>query len=218
MTDATIEQQGEPKMRREHLEVPQAADSSSRSSSSSSSSESSTDTEMGLVDVCTFLSENSEADSRCRGGPVTLDLTEWDFSKADCRNKCKKLVVNWKPLLLIGSPVESVGTGQPVRAVLHLAFICELYEIQVHGGRYLLHTHSHSAESWEQSTVVDFTNSFPDTFQTVTDRSLFGQNVPHGMDTPTRWLTNSSRIAQALSSSTHSSTVRRTIMSAKSQQ
>ena len=53
MTDATVEQQGEPKRRREHLEVPQATDSSS---SSSSSSESSTDTEMGLVDVCTTIS------------------------------------------------------------------------------------------------------------------------------------------------------------------
>ena len=47
MTDATVEQQRDPKRRKEHLEVPQASDSSS---SSSSSSESSTDTEMGLVD------------------------------------------------------------------------------------------------------------------------------------------------------------------------
>ena len=47
-TDATVEQQGESKRCREHQEVPQAADSSSRSSSSS---ESSTDTEMGLADV-----------------------------------------------------------------------------------------------------------------------------------------------------------------------
>ena len=45
MTDATIEQQGEPKRRKEHPEVQQAADSSG----SSSSSESSTDTDMGLV-------------------------------------------------------------------------------------------------------------------------------------------------------------------------
>ena len=82
MTDATVQQQGESKRRREHLEVPQAADSSN-------SSESSTDTEMGLVDVCTILCENS--------GPVTLDLTEWDFSKADCRNKCRKLVENSIP-------------------------------------------------------------------------------------------------------------------------
>ena len=207
MTDAIVEQQGEPKRRREHLEAPQVTDSSS----SSSNSKSSTDTEMGLVDVCTIISENCEAESRCRGGPVTLDLTEWDFSKADCRNECRKVVENSKPLLLIGSPIYSVGTGQPVQAVLHLAFNCELYEIQVHGGRYFLHTHSHSADSWEQSTVVDFMNRFPATFQTVTDWSLFGQDVPHGVNTLTRWLTNSGCIAQALSSSTHSSTVRQTI-------
>ena len=135
-----------PKRRKEHPEMPQAADSRS---SSSSSNESSTDTEMGLVDMRTIRCENSEAESRCRGGPVTLDLMEWDFDKADCRNKCRKLVENSKPLLLIGSPIGSASTGQPstgrgdkeqARAVLHLAFICELYDIREHGGRYFLHT------------------------------------------------------------------------------
>ena len=47
MTEATVEQQVGSKRRREHPEVPQAADSSS------SSSESLSDTEMGLADVCT---------------------------------------------------------------------------------------------------------------------------------------------------------------------
>ena len=61
-------------------------------------------------------------------------------------------------------------------------------------------------------------NRFPDTFQTVIDRSLFGPSVPHGMNTLTRWLTNSGCVAQALSSLTHSSTVRQTILSAVSQQ
>ena len=58
MTDATVEQQGESKRRREHPEVPQAAENSG--CSSSRSSESSTDTEMGLVDVCTIICGNSE--------------------------------------------------------------------------------------------------------------------------------------------------------------
>ena len=203
--------------------MPQATDSSS---SSSSSSESSTDTEMGLVDMCTILCENSEAESRCRGGLVTLDLTKWNFSKADCRKKCRKLVEISKQLLLIGSTIDLASTGQPstgrgdkeqARTVLHLAFICELYEIQVHGGRYFLHTHSHSADSWEQPTVVDFMNRFPDTFQIPIGASL-AQVSLHGVNTLTRWLTNSGCIAQALSSSTHSSTVRQTIMSAMSQQ
>ena len=88
----------------------------------------------------------------------------------------------------------------------------------MHGGQYFLHTHSHSADSWEQPTVVDFMNRFPDTFQKVTDTSLFGPNFPHGKNTLTKWLTISGCVAQALTSSTHSSTVRQTIMSAMSQQ
>ena len=66
------------------------------------------------------------------GGPVTLDLTKWDFNKADCRTRCRKLIENSKLLLLMGSPIDSGGKDEEqTRAVLHLAFICELYEIQV---------------------------------------------------------------------------------------
>ena len=110
MTDATVQQQGESKRRRERPEVPQAA-----GSRSSSSSESSTDTEMGLVDVCTIHCDNSKAEGRCEGGPITLDLTKWVFDKAHGRNKCRKLVENSKPLLLIGSPIDS-GGGDKERA------------------------------------------------------------------------------------------------------
>ena len=139
--------------------------------------------------MCTI---NSEAEGSHRGGLVTLDLTKWDFDKADCRNKCRNLVENSKPLLLIGSPIDyGRGDKEQARAVLHLPFICELYEVQVHGGLYFLHTRSHFADSWEQSTVVDFMNRFPDTFLTVTDRSLFGPNVPYCTNALTKWLTNS---------------------------
>ena len=137
MTDATVDQQGESKRRREHPEVPQAADSGI------SSSESSTDTEMNLVDVCTILCDNSKAEGRCEGGPATLDLTKWDFNNSDCWTRCRKLIENSKPLLLIGSPIDlGRENKERVRGVLHLAFICEL-----HGGRYFLHAHSHSAGS-----------------------------------------------------------------------
>ena len=56
MTNANVEQQGESRRRREHPEVPQAVENSNNSTenSSSSSNSSSTDTEMGLVDVCTI--------------------------------------------------------------------------------------------------------------------------------------------------------------------
>ena len=78
-----------------------------------------------------------------------------------------------------GQPVTGRGDKERARAVLHLAFICELHEMQVHGGRYFLHTHSHSsADSREQQTVVDFMNRFSDTSQTVTDQSSFGPKCP----------------------------------------
>ena len=125
MTDATVEQQGESKRRREHPEVPQAAESSS-------SSQRSTDTEMGLVDVCPNLCDYSEAECRCDGGPIS-------------RNGCRKLIENSKQLLLIGSPIYSGQENKErARGVLHLAFICELYGTQLHGVRYFLHAHSHS--------------------------------------------------------------------------
>ena len=120
MTDATVKQQGESKRRREHPEVPQAADSSS-------SSESSTDTN-GLsrcvyYSVCGISTRwftgkpvavaegreggNSEVSERDgvtgkpaavaegrEGGPTTLELTTWDFNIADCRTRCRKLIEN----------------------------------------------------------------------------------------------------------------------------
>ena len=131
MTGVTVEQQGGSKRRREQPEVPQA---SQGSSSSSSSSGSSTDTEMGSVDVFAILCDNSEVSKRDRDtvklvavaegrggplrfaegredGPITLDLTTWDFNKARCRTKCRKLVENSKPLLADGS-----GGGDTERA------------------------------------------------------------------------------------------------------
>ena len=55
-------------------------------------------------------------------------------------------------------------------------------------------------------------NRFSDVFHAITERDLSGVN------TTTRWLTNSGCVAQAPSSLTHSPTVRQTIMSAMSQQ
>ena len=92
---------------------------------------------IGLVAVCTILCDSSGASKRDRftekpvavaeereGGPVTLDLTQWDFNKADCRTRCRKLIENSKPLLLMGSPIVSGGEDEEqIRAVLHLAFV-----------------------------------------------------------------------------------------------
>ena len=64
--------------------------------------------------------------------------------RADCRNKCIKLVENSTPLLLIGSSIDSGRENKErARAVLHLAFMYELDEIQLHGvGISFTRTHS----------------------------------------------------------------------------
>ena len=99
MTNVPNEQQREPKRRKEQSTMPEAADSSSKSSSSSS--ESSTDTNMGLVDLCTTLLSNAEAQGPLQRRSWSLDLLmtdaqgrTWDFSKADCRARCRQMVEN----------------------------------------------------------------------------------------------------------------------------
>ena len=115
-------------------------------------------------DVHTILCANSKVSKRNgstgklvavagrrEGGLVALDLTKWDFNEADCRTRCRNLIENSKSLLLRGSPNSDGEDEEQTRAVLHLAFTCDVYEIQVREGRYLLHTHSHSAKSWDIS-------------------------------------------------------------------
>ena len=66
------------------------------------------------------------------GGSTTLDITKWDFKKANCRTRCRKLIEHSKPLLLIGSPIDSgVEDMEQTRAVLHLQLICEIHDVQV---------------------------------------------------------------------------------------
>ena len=182
MTDETVEQQGESKRRREHPEVPQAADSSG---CSSSSSESSTDTELGLVDVFTILCVNSEEEGRHEGGPKTLDLTKVRFHLSRLPDQMQNI-----DRRLEAAVADWITDRFWWRRLCTWHSSANCAKIQVRERRYFLHTHSHSADSWDQPTVVDFMNRFPDTFQTVTDRGLFGMN------TLTRWLTNSGCIAQ----------------------
>ena len=172
MTDATVEQQGESKRRTEHPEVPQTATAAMKAQP----------TMKWDWWICVRFSVKiprgprkpvAVAEGR-EGGPATLDLTKWDFNKADCRTRCRKLIENSKPLLLMGSPIDSDGEDEQQTRNTSAR------------GRYFLRAQSHSAKSWDQPPVVDFMNRFPDTFQTVTDRSLFGLNVHHGMNMLTR--------------------------------
>ena len=106
-----------------------------------------------------------------------LDLTQrdergmpWDFDDVDMRRKARAKVVSEKPMLLVGTPMctafsallalstekrdPEVVKRQITRARVHLAFMCELYELQVRAGRYFLHEHPQSATSWQMEEVT----------------------------------------------------------------
>ena len=42
---------------------------------------------------------------------------------------------------------------EKVRALVHMEFVCELYEMQHAAGRYLLHEHPHGATSWSLNCI-----------------------------------------------------------------
>ena len=100
-----------------------------------------------------------------------LDLTvedeegnAWDFDVLAQRQKCKQLVIEKKPWLLIGSPMCTIFSAIQAwnkkkmgakrwRAAYaygesHLLFALELYVIQIQSGRYILHKHPLSASNW----------------------------------------------------------------------
>ena len=92
------------------------------------------------------------------------DGEPWDFSRHECREKARQLIHKTRPLLLVGSPMctwfsvlqnlhkKKIGATKWEegyrRAVEHIKFVFELYDLQVRGGRYLLHEHPAGASSW----------------------------------------------------------------------
>ena len=156
----------------------------------------------------------------------SLDLTTvdsqgriWDFDDECCRQRARDLVHKTRPLLLIGSPMctyfstlQNLHKGRVSskefqrefkRACRHLAFVFELYELQVQGGRYFLHEHPASASSWKQKVVVDFIARHLELYAVTSHMCQFGMFAKGEQGDgpvlkPTRWLTNSPCIASAL--------------------
>ena len=168
-----------------------------------------------------------------------LDLTTWDFSKAECDTK---LVECSKPLLLIGWIPDS--SSCPCEQKQHRSWYvgqrahtrgsaCGISSVNCTTCRCsedgtFFHTHPHSADSPDQPLIVDIKTRFPSTFQTVTDSRLLGPRAApvqererhqvNGVKTSTRWLTSSGYIAQLLSTPSHSLSLYQMVMKAMSQQ
>ena len=77
----------------------------------------------------------------------------WDFDKVEVRARCRTLLKETKPILLVGSPLctwfstlqamsrkkmdPATWAKERVRALMHWNFTFELYEMQVMGGALL---------------------------------------------------------------------------------
>lgn len=144
----------------------------------------------------------------------------WNFDLAESRERARRLIEQTKPTLLIGSPMctwfstlvqlgraqigEEEYQRQRQRAVDHLAFAFELYALQAKHGRYFLHEHPLSANSWDEKCVIDFVLQHSGLSTTVTHMCQFGM-VAQDRDgetgpvyKPTRWLSNCEGITKEL--------------------
>ncbi len=154
-----------------------------------------------------------------------LDLTnhdengcEWDFTIAAMREKARRRVAEEKPQLLIGSPscspystwqtLNNARQGWPagelerrrVAGDVHLAFVCELYALQMEGGRYFLHENPDKATSWDRECMQKLLQD-ERVHRSVGDQCQFGQQSYLGdpVKKPTGWLSNSPEILKAIS-------------------
>ena len=90
------------------------------------------------------------------------------------------------------------------RAVEHIKFVFELYDLQVRSGRYFLHEHPATATSWKLPVVTEFCARYPHLYAITMDMCQFGMSTPNARgelipaQKPTRWLTNSPCLAEKL--------------------
>ena len=157
----------------------------------------------------------------------SLDLTlndpmtgePWDLSKAAVRQRVRKLVVETKPFMLIGSPpctlfstLQNLSRGKRDNekfekemniAKKHIWFCIELYQLQMEGGRYFLHEHPEGATSWKLPEIIKLAAK-EGVETTVCDMCAFGMTLEDDEGTAlveksTKFLTNSPEVCKRIS-------------------
>ncbi len=149
------------------------------------------------------------------------DGQPWDFTRRDKREKARRLIREYKPLLLIGSPMcTAFSTFQNinvskfkdpeakqrayVQACMHMNFVASLYWEQLEAGRYFLHEHPRWASSWELKAMKDLKRA-PSVDVVQGDQCQYGAVAPHGpragdpVFKPTGFMSNSPEILRQLS-------------------
>ena len=133
----------------------------------------------------------------------SLDLTlcdpstgePWNLADLKVQARVRKLVVETKPFLLIGSPpctmfssLQNLNKGKADKdewskrmkeAEKHLAFCMELYRLQIQGRRFFLHEHPHNATSWKMKEVVQLMSEV-DVQITECDMCAYGLVIKDG--------------------------------------
>ena len=151
--------------------------------------------------------------------PDSDDGNPWDFSVRSKREKCKRMVQEQKPYLLIGSPpctpfsqlqalnfpkMEPAKVQEMMRAgIEHLEFCVELYWMQMEGGRLFLHEHPDGASSWMVQAMQNLLSK-PRVWhvkgdmcaQGMTSNDMEGDGL---VKKTTGWATNSDCIAEQVS-------------------
>ena len=139
----------------------------------------------------------------------------WDFDVPERREEAKRRILEQKPMLLVGSPMcTAFSTWQYLnaakadpekvkqayaRAMIHLQFSCEMYELQVAGGRYFLHEHPDKAMSWKEWCVTKV-QDLEGVDRVTGDQCQYGQATSQGepIRKPTGWMSNSECILNEL--------------------
>ncbi len=152
------------------------------------------------------------------------DDQPWDFSLEHKRERARRLLREQKPYLLVGSPecrqfstFQAINTARSsdrravdrarTAAIVHIDFVCELYQEQIDGGRYFVHEHPFWATSWQLQKIEKIMS------QDGVER-VRGDQCQYGAQTqeddgqsrrgdpilkPTGFMTNSAAIGRALS-------------------
>ncbi len=82
--------------------------------------------------------------------------------------------------------------------MVHLRFVCEIYQMQLDEGRYFLHEHPSGATSWKESCVQEIW-SHPDVERIINHQCQVGQRYEgEPVMKPTGWLSNSPCILERL--------------------
>ena len=146
------------------------------------------------------------------------DGLPWNFDKLSKRKKAIQLIKTQSPKLLIGSPmctafsiIQGLNKGRMrpenwdkmrKHGKKHLKFACELYKIQHSAGRYFIHEHPDTANSWEEHCVQQVMN-LKGVVTVKSHMCQFGMTSVNEegdglVKKPTRYMTNAPLIAEEL--------------------